>query len=353
MRLVTFEVSTPVGRFQRLGALLDDGEYILDLNATYAWWLVQQGQTAAKRLADAVIPPCMRGFIEGGDYSLDEARSLVTLAANEWNLQEAVRFRGENGENLLFHRSTVKLKTPLPQPNSLRDFLAFEAHTRKGYERRGQPMPEEWYKLPVYYKGNHRSLIGPDEPVIWPRFTQKLDYELELACIIGKKGRDIPEAKASGYIFGYAVLNDFSARDIQMEEMVCRLGPAKGKDFATALGPCIVTADEVPDPRSLRMIARINGEVWSDGNSGTSHWTWEQMIAHVSNEETLYPSDIFGSGTVGGGCGYELDRWIKAGDIVELEIEGLGKLRNPVITHEQAQRNLSEPAEGKKYVPAS
>jgi 2-keto-4-pentenoate hydratase/2-oxohepta-3-ene-1,7-dioic acid hydratase in catechol pathway len=352
MKLVTFEVSTPVGRFQRLGALLEATEYILDLNATYAWHLGKQGFANAQKLADAIIPAAMRGFIEGGQYSLDEAQKLLTLAKNEWNLQEAIRFKGDKGENLLFHQSKVKLLTPLPNPNSLRDFLAFEAHTKRGYERRGQEIPEQWYRLPVYYKGNTRTLIGPDEPVVWPRYTEKLDYELELACIIGKKGRDIAEADARSYIFGYAVLNDFSARDIQMDEMICRLGPAKGKDFATGMGPYIVTADEIADPRNMRMIARINGEIWSDGNAGTSHWTWEQMIAHVSNEEDIYPSDILGSGTVGGGCGYELDRWIKPGDTVELEIEGLGKLRNPVITHEQGQRNIIEP-EGTQYVPAS
>lgn len=351
MKLVTFEVSTPVGRFQRLGALLQDTDYIVDLHATYAWYLSQEGYGNAYRVADAIIPPHMRGFIEGGRHSLEEAQKLLHLVQNSWNLQEAIRFKGANGEHLLFHPSNVKLRTPLPNPNSLRDFLAFEAHTKKGYERRGQPMPEQWYRIPVYYKGNPRTLIGPDEPVVWPRYTQKLDYELEIACIIGKKGRDIPESQANDYIFGYAVLNDFSARDIQMEEMVCRLGPAKGKDFATAVGPCIVTADEISDPRNLRMIARINGEVWSEGNSGTSHWTWSQMIAHVSNEEHLYPSDILGSGTVGGGCGYELDRWIQPGDVVELEIEGLGKLRNTVITHDQAKRDIVEP-EGPKYVPA-
>jgi 2-keto-4-pentenoate hydratase/2-oxohepta-3-ene-1,7-dioic acid hydratase in catechol pathway len=352
MKLVTFEVLTPVGRFQRLGALLGDKDYILDLNACYAWWLAKQGMDAARRLADAIIPATMRTFIEGGEHSLDEARKILAMVEENWSVSEAVRFKGSNGESLLFHRSNVKLLSPLPNPNSLRDFMAFEAHVKKGYERRGQQMPEQWYRMPVYYKGNHRSILGPDEPVVWPRFSEKLDYELEMACIIGKKGRDIAEPDAKSYIFGFAVLNDFSARDIQMEEMLCRMGPAKGKDFGTALGPYLVTADEVPDVRNLKMVARINGEIWSEGNSGTCHWTWEQMIAHVSNEEDLYPGDIFGSGTVGGGCGYELERWIKPGDIVELEIENLGKLRNPIVTHENLSRSIMEPEE-KRVVPAS
>jgi 2-keto-4-pentenoate hydratase/2-oxohepta-3-ene-1,7-dioic acid hydratase in catechol pathway len=132
-------------------------------------------------------------------------------------------------------------------------------------------------------------------------------------------------------------MNDFSARDIQMEEMTCRLGPAKGKDFGTAIGPYLVTADEVGDPRNLKMTARINGEVWSEGNSGTSHWSFEQMLAHLSNEETIHPGDVIGSGTVGRGCGMELDRYLNPGDVVELEIEKLGVLRNRIITHEEAK----------------
>jgi 2-keto-4-pentenoate hydratase/2-oxohepta-3-ene-1,7-dioic acid hydratase in catechol pathway len=339
VKLVTFEVVTPLGRFQRLGALLEPHQdAIVDLNAAYAWWLSQKGYGAPQRVADALVPATMLGFIEGGQPSLDAARLLLADVESRWNPQEAARFRGHMGETLVFHRSQVRLLTPLPNPPSLRDFLAFEAHIRRGYERRGGQIPEQWYQIPVYYKGNHRSLIGPDEPIIWPRYTQKLDYELEMACIIGRKVSSITEADADQAIFGFSVLNDFSARDIQMEEMKCRLGPAKGKDFATAMGPCIVTADEVANPRNLAMTARINGEVWSSGNSGTSHWTWAQMIAHAADEETLYPGDILGSGTVGGGCGYELDRWIQPGDMVELEIEGLGVLRNPVMTHEQHAR---------------
>jgi len=352
MKLITFEVATPVGRFRRLGAVLGNQEQILDLNAAYAWYLDQNGHVAAKRLADAVIPADMLRFIEGGDHSMAEAKTLLAWVEAHWNLQEALRHKGLNGENMVFHQSNVKLLAPLQNPPSLRDFIAFEAHVKRGYEIRGGQIPEPWYKFPVYYKGNHRSIIGPDEPIIWPRYTQKLDYELEMGCILGKKGRDVPEGEASAYIFGYCVLNDFSARDIQMEEMKCRLGPTKGKDFATAIGPYIVTGDEIPHPPNLKMTARVNGEVWSEGYSGTTHWSWAQMIAHVSMDEDVYPGDIFGSGTVGGGCGYELDRWIKPGDVVELEVEGLGKLRNPVITHDQAQRTIRE-QEAKAHVPAS
>ena len=185
--------------------------------------------------------------------------------------------------------------------------------------------------MPVYYKGNHQSIIGPDEDVLWPSFTEKFDYELEVAIIIGKKGRNIPEAKARDYIAGYTIMNDFSARDIQRKEMRVRLGPAKGKDFATAIGPVLVTLDEIGDPYNLKMTARINGELWSDGNSGSIYHSFEKMIAFASLEETLYPGDLIGSGTVGTGCGLELDRWVRPGDMIELEIEKIGVLRSRVM----------------------
>jgi 2-keto-4-pentenoate hydratase/2-oxohepta-3-ene-1,7-dioic acid hydratase in catechol pathway len=339
MRLVTFEVQTPVGRFSRLGALVRKPEggddHVLDLNAAYAWILKDEGEAQPQRLAEVLCPPAMREFIEMGPRALTVAQQVIALYERQGSDLEWESVSGLYGAQLLFPLSQVALKTPLPNPNSLRDFMTFEEHMQAGCDRRGLPMPEAWYQYPVYYKGNHRSLIGHGEPLLWPSYSNKLDYELELACIIGREGRDIPVELAGQYIFGYTVMNDFSARDIQLQEMTCRLGPAKGKDFGTAVGPCIVTADEV-DARNLRMTATINGELWSEGNSGTSYWTFEQMIAHVSREETLYPGDIFGSGTVGKGCGLDLDRWLQPGDVIELEIEGLGVLRNRIVSSREA-----------------
>lgn len=222
---------------------------------------------------------------------------------------------------------------PPVEAASLRDFIAFEEHIRAARGRRGADVPPAWYKMPVYYKGNYRSLLGHDQLLTWPRYSQRMDYELELACVIGKEGIDISEDEAEGYIGGYTVMNDWSARDIQMEEMSVGLGPAKGKDFATSLGPWVVTPDEF-NPADARMTARINGELWSEGNIGQIHWSFPQMIAHASMDETLYPGDVLGSGTVGGGCGLELDRWLQAGDVVELEVEGIGTLRNRVVRRE-------------------
>lgn len=326
MKLVTFEVQTPLGPVERLGALLED--QIVDLQSGFGAYLHAEGEPQPLRLAATDIPPDMRAFLETGQCGWSAARRAVSLAQAAQSAGE--RPRGAQGETVLYDRAAVRLLAPIPRPASLRDFLAFEAHTKAGFARRGESIPEAWYQMPVYYKGNHRSIVGPDEDVRWPRYTEQLDYELELACVIGRKGRDIPVEEAPAYIAGYTVMNDWSARDIQRREMAVRLGPAKAKDFATSLGPCLVTPDEL-DSRNLRMVARINGEGWSEGNSGSSFWTFPQMIAHVSMEETIYPGDVLGSGTVGGGSGLELDRWLAPGDVVELEIEGIGRLTNRVI----------------------
>ncbi|MBC7542623.1 MAG: fumarylacetoacetate hydrolase family protein [Candidatus Sericytochromatia bacterium] len=324
MYLVTFVVATPLGPFERIGALQADR--FIDLHSAYTWYLAEQGVAQPQRMAEALIPPDMLGFLDGGRGAMEAARQTLAALAGLPAIPAGVR-----GETLSFDPATVQLLAPVPRPRSLRDFLAFEAHTRTGYARRNQPFPEDWFKLPVFYKGNPRTIVAPDTDVRWPRFTEKFDYELELAAVIGREGKDIAVGDAADYIAGYCILNDFSARDIQMREMALRLGPSKGKDFATGLGPYLVTPDELPNVRDLRMVARINGEVWSDGNAGTSHWTFEQMIAHAADEETLYPGDVIGSGTVGGGCGYELDRWLQPNDSIELEITGLGTLRHRIV----------------------
>jgi 2-keto-4-pentenoate hydratase/2-oxohepta-3-ene-1,7-dioic acid hydratase in catechol pathway len=169
--------------------------------------------------------------------------------------------------------------------------------------------------------------------VPWPSYTERLDYELEFGCYIAKRGKDIPRSRAREHIFGYTIFNDFSARDEQTREMAGQLGPGKGKDFdnGNAMGPCLVTADEIGDPYRLEMIARVNGEEWGRGNSRDMHWKFEDCIAHASRSETLHPGEFFGSGTVGNGCGLEQLRFLKPGDLVELEVEGIGILRNRVV----------------------
>ena len=332
MKLCTFEVKTVLGKHWRLGAIICEG--IVDLNAACAWHLQKKGEAQPYRLSGVLVPADMLSFLQGGVTSMAFARATVehTVAA----LKSGEQLLGMNEERLLFKHDEVVLKAPLPRPASLRDFYAFEQHVKKGYEKRGTPMPQEWYEMPVYYKGNHQSIIGPDEDVSWPAYTEKFDYELELAIVIGKGGRNIPENKAREHIAGYMVMNDFSARDIQRKEMKVHLGPSKGKDFATALGPVLVTADEIENPYNLKMTARINGELWSEGNSGTIYHSFEKMIAFASKDETLHPGDVLGSGTVGTGCGLELDRWVKPGDVMELEIEKIGILKNRVVRNKSS-----------------
>jgi len=228
---------------------------------------------------------------------------------------------------------------------SFRDFYAFEQHVKSARGRRGLEMIPEWYEAPAFYFSNVASIVGPDSPIRKPADTQELDYELELGVVIGKEGGDIPIAEADSYIAGFTIVNDWSARDIQRREMKVGLGPAKGKDFATSIGPYLVTPDELEDrilpDRSrgnrydLAMSARVNGREYSRGNAKDMHWTFAELISHASQNTVLKPGDLLGSGTVGTGCILEIQDedhpWLQPGDVVELEIERLGTLRNSVV----------------------
>ncbi|HZS78179.1 MAG TPA: fumarylacetoacetate hydrolase family protein [Ktedonobacteraceae bacterium] len=224
----------------------------------------------------------------------------------------------------------ARLLAPL-RPRSLRDFLTFEGHLHNALTRLGRPIPQEWYEVPAYYKGMPDTVIGPDEEIPWPSYTDRLDHELELAAIIGRKGRDIAKADALSYVFGYTIWNDVSARDVQTRELPIGMGPAKAKDWdgSNVLGPCIVTADEL-DPSNVVMRVRVNGEMWGEDTTAHMHHTFADLIWYASQAQTLYPGDVFGSGTAAGGSGLELDRQLKEGDVVEMEIEGIGILRNRI-----------------------
>lgn len=225
---------------------------------------------------------------------------------------------------------SARLLAPL-RPRSLRDFLTFEGHLHNALTRLGRPIPSEWYEVPAYYKGMPDTVIGPDEEIPWPAYTERLDHELELAAIIGRKGKNIAKANALSYVFGYTIWNDMSARDVQTRELPIGMGPAKAKDWdgSNVLGPCIVTADEL-DPSNVRMMVRINGEVWGEDTTAHMHHTFADLIHYAAQAQTLYPGDVFGSGTAAGGSGLELDRQLKEGDVVEMEIEGIGILRNRI-----------------------
>ena len=268
---------------------------------------------------------------EGTHYLRSPAR-LIEQGPEVWRELSDIARATSHLDELVVDGSDpgVSLLCPLDRAASLRDFLAFEDHVKRGAERRQGDVPDYWYKAPVYYKGNHRQLIGPEDPCRWPRYAGILDFELELAMVVGRRGRDITPADAGPYIFGFTILNDFSARDVQAAEMSAWLGPAKGKDFAYSLGPCIVTADEIGSEPDLAMICRVNGEEWGRARSSDARWSWGEMIAHVSNGEDVYPGDVYGSGTPGGCCGLDQGRSLEPGDVVELEIESIGVLRNKV-----------------------
>jgi fumarylacetoacetate (FAA) hydrolase len=239
-----------------------------------------------------------------------------------------------------FSIDEVKFLAPL-KPNTLRDGYAFEQHVKTANKNRGREVPEEWYQFPVFYFTNPNAIFGHEDEIPYPPYTNAMDYELEVAAVIGKGGINLKAEEAEQYVFGYTIFNDWSARDIQRKEMAVGLGPAKGKDFASALGPVIVTRETLADKATgrpgvydLAMSARVNGVEMSRGNFKDMHWSFGEIIARASDSAMLYPGDVIGSGTVGTGCLLELTRfqgpWLKRGDVVELEIERIGILRNVV-----------------------
>ncbi|SMH56213.1 fumarylacetoacetate hydrolase family protein [Mesorhizobium australicum] len=326
MKLVTYQKK---GK-PRAGALVDGDRKIVDL------------ADAHKEAFGKSYPAfaSIQALIEAGEEGLDLAKKTVKKAAKG----DAVS------------RKDVRLLAPVPVPIQMRDCLCFETHLKqsfnavrriranatpdpeaamKEFEEKGVfAIPKTFYEQPIYYKANRFSVIGTDQDVLWPSYSTLMDFELEFGFYVGTKGVDIPKDKAREHIYGYTIFNDFSARDAQTQEMGGQLGPAKGKDFdyGNAMGPCLVTADELKDPYNLTMICRVNGEEWGRGSTSTMHWKFEDLIAHVSRSETIYPGEFFGSGTVGNGCGLEHMKFLKHGDAVELEVEGIGILRNRVLT---------------------
>jgi 2-keto-4-pentenoate hydratase/2-oxohepta-3-ene-1,7-dioic acid hydratase in catechol pathway len=328
LRLATFIADGT----QQLGAVDASGESICSLQAAAAARSEEHPGTFSRAIA----------FLHAGAAAMESAREVAA-----WAFQE-------RPEGVLHRLADVRLAGPVPRPGSLRDTMSFERHiiqaTRRAIGRLGKldalierrvgirrsiagRLNREFYERPLYYKSNPRSVVGHDADVRMPAYTKRFDYELEWGVFIGAGGTDIREAAARDHIAGYTVFDDFSARDIQAAEMRGRLGPAKGKDFDTgnAIGPWLVTRDEVRDPYALTMTARVNGAEWSRGTTRDMHWSFEEIIAYVSRSETLYPGDFIGSGTVGGGCGLELGAFLARGDVVELEVEGIGLLRNRVV----------------------
>jgi 2-keto-4-pentenoate hydratase/2-oxohepta-3-ene-1,7-dioic acid hydratase in catechol pathway len=239
-----------------------------------------------------------------------------------------------------FALDEVKFHSPI-HPTTLRDGYAFEQHVKTANKNRGREVPEEWYQFPVFYFTNPNAIFGHEDEIPYPSYTDALDYELEIAAVIGKAGKNIKPENAPAHIFGYTIFNDWSARDIQRKEMAVGLGPAKGKDFASSFGPVLVTHEALADKAvgrpgmyDLSMAARVNGVEFSRGNFKDMYWSFGDIIARASESVMLNPGDVIGSGTVGTGCLLELTKfqgpWLNHGDVVELEIERIGVLRNKI-----------------------
>ena len=312
MKLVTYRLPGELAdRPPHIGALLGDLETI-------------------SAFSEASEERCFRSMLDlmdGGPRALDLARRFEKSPKRCRALRE------------------VRLLAPVPVPRQLFDCLCFEKHlvqsARNAHRIHGGQaivetevgMPAVYRERPVYYKGNRFSVIGPDEDIVCPRYSKLLDYELEFGVFLGMGGKDIPVESAKEHIFGYCIFNDVSARDQQWLEMRGMLGPSKGKDFDTGnvMGPWLVTRDEIPDPQNLTMSAFVNGERVSRSSSSQMMHSFEQIIAYSSQDETRHAGEFFGSGTVGDGCGLELGRFLRNGDVLELEVEGLGRLRNGIV----------------------
>jgi fumarylacetoacetate (FAA) hydrolase len=258
--------------------------------------------------------------LERGWPGIIEGDTVVQVAAQ--TLQAFFTGGGTARRHAEYSLTDVDLRAPVLHPPSVRDFYAFEQHVQTARASRGQDVPPEWYEIPVFYFSNPAAIYGPDDEIPCPADTNELDYELEVAAIIGAEGR----------IGGFTIMNDWSARDLQRAEMKVGLGPSKGKDFATSLGPVVVTPDEF-DGGSGTMLARVNGERRSRGNVADMHHSWDAIVAHAARHTRLRPGDVLGSGTVGTGCILEQGdgRWLQRGDVVELEVEGIGVLANRIV----------------------
>lgn len=294
MRLVTVNANGE----ERVGALVDGG--VLDLSS------------AGVRVGSP-FPKTMQQLIEAGSTAWDMARELIKNHSDADVIAEA------------------ELLCPLPRPVRLRDASLMLEHMEIALEKIGKSMNDEFKRQVIYYNADHVHMYGPEVDVPWPTRSNWIDFELEWACVVGRNAVNVPKEEARDVIFGFTIFNDWSARDLQFPFMDCGLGPGAGKDFANGLGPCIATLDEFDDIYDLEMTARVNGETWSRGSTGSMSHSWEEAIAQLSVDRPLVAGEVIGSGTVLGGCGFELDRKPLIGDVIELEIEGIGILRNRVV----------------------
>ena len=328
------ERHAPAGAPWRLAAALDVG----DLPGRWLDLEVARRRAVATDTGLAHNDPVFRRPVTTLDDHLAAGMRIEALRA----LVERFDARVEAADDdAMLARDSLAFGPPVLRPPSMRDFYAFERHVGTMWARRGAEIPEAWFRLPIFYFSNVSEIRGPGDPVWAPKGSEELDYELEVVALVDTPGRDLDAERAEDVIGGYAILNDWSARDLQRDETTVRLGPAKGKDFATSIGPWLVTPDELADRRSgngfdLAMTATVNGAETSSGTWSSVHFSFGQMLARASADVQLRPGDLLGSGTVGGGSLLEireetLGRFLQPGDEVVLRIERLGELRSPVI----------------------
>lgn len=321
MKICTTKHISSCGEQLRMGIILSE-DLILDPNLLWQTYYREVGHYNWQERANHKCPHLLSDLLR----LADEPLALLNETLDIYNKIQA--------ENYLFTYGLIdgiSITAPIDKIPTYRDFYTHEKHVEVGFKKRNEPIPPAWYEIPAYYKGATAGFIGHEDEVLWPSYSEKLDYELELAAVIGRDGINISEKEAYKSIFGFTILNDISARDIQKKEMSVRLGPAKGKDFCSVIGPVITTIDEFnfSEPE-VEMIAKVNGDEWSRGKSNDANYTFAQMINHAAKDEWLLAGDLIGSGTVGTGCGLELDKWIQPGDLIELKVEKIGTLKNRI-----------------------
>lgn len=337
MKLVSYELVTPLGAQRRLGALLDgdqDGR-IVDLTLAYTAYLRDEtDEPTPEGLAALRTPPDMIGWLRGAQKSREAAEQALAYVRARLAREETAP-TGRHGEHLVLPRAQVRLLAPLPRPNSFRDFSIYEGHgslrdgTDPAVRRR---KPPAWYRWPPYYKGSVESILGPEDPIPYVYYSKKLDLEPEIGIVVGREGRNLSFEDARAAIAGYTIVIDCSDRGSAEKNT---LGPAKSKDWATMVGPCLVTPDEI-DVNNLRVRVIVDGEVWFDGNTSLARsFLTEHLVAYASDNETVKPGDLLGTGTVGTGCSLDLHRWVQVGQRVVVEVEGIGRLEHDVVAGEQ------------------
>ena len=313
MKLGRISLDAPDGPVPRLVLVVPEQNRVIDLRKAATLQLQAQGAThaAALRLSEAMVPGSMSAAIATGDRFLAACHDVANQRADDASLPiESVRWLSAS------------------DPSIVRDGLTFLKHIRQFHQKMGLTPTPALLQIPGYFKGSPHTCIGHEAEVVWPEYLKRMDYELELGWIIGREAHNVRPENARKYLFGVTIFNDFSGRDLQANEFAIGMGPTKCKDFAYGIGPWITTIDEFKDLSAIKMSVRVNGELWAEGDSSETLWSVDELIAWVSLDEYVQPGDVIGSGTMGNGSSLEIDRVLNPGDVIELEVQGIGVLRN-------------------------